>query len=99
LLSINHPSAPLPTIAVAAWRAPPISRLLYNLLSAEKDYSKLLNTFLDDSSPAARLLLAERVDGTNQRDRQHTGLSCHIRALSMLLEVQLLACIPLGSTQ
>jgi hypothetical protein len=36
---------------------PSDSRLLSNLLSAEKDYSKLLTTLLHDSSPAAHAAL------------------------------------------
>ncbi|KIM87941.1 hypothetical protein PILCRDRAFT_29591, partial [Piloderma croceum F 1598] len=36
---------------------PSDSRLLSNLLSTEKDYSKLLTSLLDDSSPAARAAL------------------------------------------
>jgi hypothetical protein len=43
---------------------PSDSRLLSSLLSEEKDYSKLLTIL--NSSLAARLLLAESVDGTNQ---------------------------------
>jgi hypothetical protein len=36
---------------------PSDSRLLSNLLSSEKDYTKLLTTLLDDTSPAARAAL------------------------------------------
>jgi hypothetical protein len=74
-----------PPIRLAPPLQPPLRRK--RLLQAPH-YPQLLS----------RARLRELMVQINEINKQ-TGLSCRIRALSMLLEVQLLACIPLGSTQ